>query len=452
MPRYEFKEGSSNKFWEITLEGDSFTAKWGRIGTEGQEKTQSFDSEEAARKEYEKLIREKEKKGYELVGEGGEDDEEGGGKVVVGASNPELEAAILKDPDNADAYLVYGDWLQAQGDPRGELIALQNAQAKATGAEASTAKRQVNAHIKKHQALLLGGLTKAWADEELSVEWHLGFIREARIAKKDYDSELDVPETLKKLLSHPSARFLRSLTIGMVDMDGENSYDDVTEAIAQSGERPTLQSLFLGDFEYPDETEISWSYLNDVSPALKVLPNLRSLRLRGASAELGKIDLPELREFIVETGGLPRAAIQSITSAKWPKLEKLEIWFGSDNYGAEGGVDDIQPILDGKGLPSLKKLGLCNSEFTDALANVLPKAKILAQLEQLDLSKGTLSDAGAKVLADNAAAFAHLKHMDFRQNTLEKDGVKLVTKLCPSVAAGNQREYEEEYRYSAVGE
>ncbi|MCP3102331.1 WGR domain-containing protein [Myxococcus sp. K15C18031901] len=452
MPRYEFKEGSSNKFWEITLEGNSFTAKWGRIGTDGQEKTQEFDSEEAAQKEYDKLVREKEKKGYALVEGDGEDDDEDGGKSVTGASNPELEAAILKDPDDADAYLVYGDWLQAQGDPRGELIALQHAQGKATGAEASTAKRQVNAHIKKHQALLLGGLTKAWSDEELSVEWHLGFIREARIAKGDYDSELDVPETLKKLLAHPSARFLRSLTVGMVDMDGENSYDDVTEVIAKGGARPTLQSLFLGDFEYPDETEISWSHINDVSALYEVLPNLRSLRLRGGSTELGKVDLPELREFIVESGGLPLSAVKSIASAKWPKLEKLEIWFGSDNYGAEGGVEDIQPILDGKGLPSLKKLGLCNSEFTDALANALPKAKVLPQLEQLDLSKGTLSDTGAQVLADNAAAFKHLKHMDFRENTLTGAGTKLVSKLCPSVAAGSQREYDEEYRYSAVGE
>ena len=37
----------------------------------------------------------------------------------------ELESAIVRDPDDLDAYAVYGDWLAEQGDPRGELIALQ---------------------------------------------------------------------------------------------------------------------------------------------------------------------------------------------------------------------------------------------------------------------------------------------------------------------------------------
>src|SRR5689334_3233354 len=37
----------------------------------------------------------------------------------------ELEAAIARDPYAPDGYRVYGDWLQAHGDPRGELIALQ---------------------------------------------------------------------------------------------------------------------------------------------------------------------------------------------------------------------------------------------------------------------------------------------------------------------------------------
>lgn len=51
-------------------------------------------------------------------------------------SNPALESAILANPglkeENADAYMVYADWLQGQGEPRGELIALQAA---GTGAE-----------------------------------------------------------------------------------------------------------------------------------------------------------------------------------------------------------------------------------------------------------------------------------------------------------------------------
>ncbi len=72
MPRYEFVEGTSNKFWEIKLDGSSFTTTYGKIGTGGSQTLKEFDSDEKAKKEYDKLIAEKVKKGYLLVDGGGE--------------------------------------------------------------------------------------------------------------------------------------------------------------------------------------------------------------------------------------------------------------------------------------------------------------------------------------------------------------------------------------------
>jgi predicted DNA-binding WGR domain protein len=60
----EFIDEKSNKFWEITQEGNSFTARYGKIGSDGQTQTKSFTSEETAQKEAEKLLKEKLKKGY----------------------------------------------------------------------------------------------------------------------------------------------------------------------------------------------------------------------------------------------------------------------------------------------------------------------------------------------------------------------------------------------------
>jgi len=72
MPRYEFKEGTSNKFWDISLDGSSFTTTYGKIGTDGQATIKEYDSDDKAKKEYDKLIAEKVKKGYVLVsGNGG---------------------------------------------------------------------------------------------------------------------------------------------------------------------------------------------------------------------------------------------------------------------------------------------------------------------------------------------------------------------------------------------
>jgi predicted DNA-binding WGR domain protein len=71
MPRYELVEGTSSKFWEITLDGSSFTTTYGRIGTSGQSTLKEFASPEVAKTEHDKLVAEKVKKGYSLVGAGG---------------------------------------------------------------------------------------------------------------------------------------------------------------------------------------------------------------------------------------------------------------------------------------------------------------------------------------------------------------------------------------------
>lgn len=67
MRRFEFREGASNKFWEIELEGGSFTVRWGRVGATPQEKTKSPGAAKA-QQEHDKLVREKLGKGYVEVG------------------------------------------------------------------------------------------------------------------------------------------------------------------------------------------------------------------------------------------------------------------------------------------------------------------------------------------------------------------------------------------------
>ena len=65
--RFEFKEGSSNKFWEVTLSDKTLTVRFGRVGSKGQEKSTTFPRSELAQKEHDKLIAEKLRKGYKEV-------------------------------------------------------------------------------------------------------------------------------------------------------------------------------------------------------------------------------------------------------------------------------------------------------------------------------------------------------------------------------------------------
>ena len=61
---FEFIGGASRKFWEISQSGNSFTVRFGRIGTVGQSQTKTFADEARAKREAASLIAEKLKKGY----------------------------------------------------------------------------------------------------------------------------------------------------------------------------------------------------------------------------------------------------------------------------------------------------------------------------------------------------------------------------------------------------
>ncbi|HET9942405.1 MAG TPA: WGR domain-containing protein, partial [Terriglobia bacterium] len=62
---FEFIGGSSRKYWEISESELAFTVRFGRIGTPGQSQTRTFADHEQMKREADRLINEKVKKGYE---------------------------------------------------------------------------------------------------------------------------------------------------------------------------------------------------------------------------------------------------------------------------------------------------------------------------------------------------------------------------------------------------
>jgi DNA ligase-1 len=62
--RFEFSDGRSNKFWEITVDASEVTVRYGRMDSDGQTHTKSFPDEAAAAAHAAKLIAEKTGKGY----------------------------------------------------------------------------------------------------------------------------------------------------------------------------------------------------------------------------------------------------------------------------------------------------------------------------------------------------------------------------------------------------
>lgn len=123
MRRFEFKEGSSNKFWEVAVSGTTLTVRFGRVGANGQEKTKKFASGALAEKEQEKLIAEKVAKGYKEVGatSPGKAPAPGAGKTAAPAAPRKSVAA---NGDKVSDLLARMDrWLSAnRSDYYGKLL------------------------------------------------------------------------------------------------------------------------------------------------------------------------------------------------------------------------------------------------------------------------------------------------------------------------------------------
>lgn len=71
----EFEEGNSSKFWRARVEGKTLYVNYGKIGSNGQTQVKDLGDAAAAKAEYDKLVREKRKKGYADSGAGRADAE-----------------------------------------------------------------------------------------------------------------------------------------------------------------------------------------------------------------------------------------------------------------------------------------------------------------------------------------------------------------------------------------
>ncbi|MBX2796322.1 MAG: hypothetical protein KTR31_01595 [Myxococcales bacterium] len=140
----------------------------------------------------------------------------------------QLEAAILEDRYDPELWLVYADLLLQQGDPRGEIVS------------AYASKRPTTLLQVRYEPLLMG----RFADELAPYawfSWRMGFWKAASVSLRRATPESpSAAEIVTTLLEHPSARFLRSLTI-----EHPEDWVDVFERLQKAQARPSLWSLHL---------------------------------------------------------------------------------------------------------------------------------------------------------------------------------------------------------------
>jgi hypothetical protein len=112
--------------------------------------------------------------------------------------------------------------------------------------------------------------------------------------------------------------------------------------------------------------------------------------------------------------------LRGVAASDLPALTTLDLWLGTSEYGGDGEVADLAPILAGDRLPALRHLGLRNSEIQDDICTALAIAPVLARLHTLDLSMGVLTDRGATALL-GGQPLTHLRRLDLHYNYLSAE-------------------------------
>jgi hypothetical protein len=234
-----------------------------------------------------------------------------------------------------------------------------------------------------------------------------------------WEDEAVLPgELLEEFLRQGDPAALEALIIGPWHDAAGRPPDEYL--LGLTGHRlPQLRALFVGDMTRED-CEISWIRQSDYSDLIDVYPHLEVLRVRGGNGlRLPRTEYPELRQLVIETGGLPRSVMEAIADSRLPLLQRLELWLGMEEYGFDGDLATVTRLLEGIGPQRLTHLGLRDSEITDELAVYLAQQDWVGRLHTLDLSMGTLSDRGAEALC-SSRHLTGLKVLDVRHHYISR--------------------------------
>lgn len=311
--------------------------------------------------------------------------------------NPTLEAALRADPSDIGAPVVYADWLEQQGHPRGALISVQHQLAhdpknrNLRDAERTIIEEAGDALISKpllaHFALLRGGSEIAISQNLYdggTITFDHGFIREAlvRVTRRGVDEDL-----FWELLRHPSARVLARL--GVAVDDARERDVGLVAALITHGPRPPLRALSLRverRFETVDMSGLDAAY-----------PDLEELELATRNTRFAELELPRLRRLCLHA---EQSDIGRLLAARtWTALEVLAL---------TADPDALALAFEQPSFPALRTLELSGTERGLELCRMITRSPSAKHLEVLDLPGVTLSQEAVTLLVEKRAAFGKL--------------------------------------------
>ncbi|MEU0567349.1 STM4015 family protein [Nonomuraea sp. NPDC005983] len=279
-----------------------------------------------------------------------------------------------------------------------------------------------------------------------------------RLCANEYggDDPEAMTETFDLFFEQVDTARVTAIVVGEWEDCYSTSSEAIVERLAKSAAKlPALRSLFFGAIS-SDQAEISWIQQSDITPLLEAFPRLERLEVRGGTGlALKSVRHESLRMLRIESGGLPGEVVRAVAGCDLPALEHLELWLGVDSYGGDSTAADLDGILTGERLPALRHLGLQDSEIQDDIAAAVAFAPVVARLETLALSMGTLTDTGAEALL-SGQPLTHLRKLDLHHHYLSDAIMKRLSTALPGVEvdlSGQERSSsEDDWRYVAVSE
>ncbi len=258
------------------------------------------------------------------------------------------------------------------------------------------------------------------------------------------DAEVDAGTLLEEILADEELGSLDELIVGCWGESYDNGIQPLIDGIVAHADKfRNIKRLFIGDMDY-EECEVSWIEQGDYSALWAALPELRSLTVKGSTGlSFGSIRHEQLEELEVICGGLPSSVIRQIAEAKLPRLKKLNLYLGVENYGFDGSVEDIRALLNADFIKQLEYLGLGDSEIQDEVVEAFLALNELYRIKTLDFSNGTLTDKGGQLLLDHAELLKGLDTLDLTYHYLSSDMMERLGALGIHVLMDEQMKDEE---------
>jgi uncharacterized protein (TIGR02996 family) len=269
-----------------------------------------------------------------------------------------LLATLARNPE-ASALRVYADRMLEQGDVRGEFITLQLNRAE-RGSEPDVREEALRREV------LEPALREALGATLTSCRWEKGFL-----ADVEFEVDDSPFEALSVLVERPEAQLLRRVVLNALGWDGGGDLTPFWSSLASGPRFPRLEAVVVNVGLDLGNPHIDGPIvIGAVQPLYAAYPRLRVLELHGVLHELGEIDLPELTHF--SASRLSLDAIAPLVSARWPKLEELELEFRE----AGGEVEPVfGPLLASPMSPFLRRVKV-KSPWPDYFRAALPRTPL----------------------------------------------------------------------------